>query len=162
MSPIMRRPVDPAPSTTSSEPTPEAVFEAIHTVMHRYRAYQYRVLRDGSHDMTHMDGKVLGYFARHPGSTQKDLAQHSGRDKGQLARLIGGLRDRGLLDARPDAADRRNVLLQLTPAGRTVHQALDRQARKLAAQAVATLDEAERRQLYALLQKVDANLGGDA
>ena len=157
----MRRPVAPAPSTTPAEPSPEALFEAIHTVMHRYRANQYRVLRDGGHDLTHMDGKVLGYFARHPGATQKDLAQQSGRDKGQLARLIGGLRERGLLDARPDPADRRNVLLQLTPAGRDVHQALDRQARKLATLAVADLDAHDRRQLYALLLKVDANLGGD-
>jgi hypothetical protein len=35
-----------------------------------------------------MEGKVLGFFARHPGATQRDLAQHSGRDKAQLARLI--------------------------------------------------------------------------
>ena len=158
----MPRPAPPDPSAPAADATPEDVFEAIHTVMHRYRASQYRGLRDGPHDLTHMDGKVLGYFAQHPGATQKDLALHSGRDKGQLARLIGGLRERGLLDARPDEADRRNVLLQLTPAGRNVHQALARQARQLAAQGVATLDAADRGRLLRLLRKVDANLQDDA
>jgi hypothetical protein len=34
-----------------------------------------------------MEGKVLGFFARHPGATQRDLAQHSGRDKAAVATL---------------------------------------------------------------------------
>jgi DNA-binding MarR family transcriptional regulator len=50
-----------------------------------------------------MEGKVLGYFCRHPGNTQSDLAQHSGRDKAQLTRLIARLKEAGLLEARADA-----------------------------------------------------------
>ena len=129
------------------------VLELVHTVMHRYRSQQYRFLRDGPHDITHMDGKVLGFFARHPGATQKDLAQHSGRDKAQLARLIKGLRDRGLLAAEADEADRRNVRLSLTADGRAVQRALQQQARKLGAAAVAGLSTAEQQQLSALLRR---------
>ena len=140
-------------------PSAEDVFEAVHSVMHRYRSEQYLALRGTPDALTHMDGKVLGYFARHPGDTQKDLATHTGRDKGQLARLIGGLRDRGLLDARADEADRRNVKLQLTAEGRRVQQALHRRARKLSEKALASLDAEERRQLVELLRKVGANLG---
>lgn len=136
----------------------EDVFEAVHSVMHRYRSAQYRALRDGTDDLTHMDGKVLAFFAHRPDATQKDLVEHSGRDKGQLARLIGGLRERGLLDARPDAADRRHVRLSLTTDGRSVLQALQRRARKLSEQAVADMGADERRQLVALLLKVRANL----
>ena len=55
------------------------VLDLVHTVMHQYRSQQYRVLRDGPHDITHMDSKVLGYFGRHSGATQSDLAQHTGR-----------------------------------------------------------------------------------
>jgi len=76
-----------------------------------------------------MDGKVLGYFGRHPGATQKDLAQHSGRDKAQLARPIKGLRDRGLLSAVADDADRRSVRLSLTADGRALQRTLQQQAR---------------------------------
>jgi DNA-binding MarR family transcriptional regulator len=152
----MRKSVDTVNQVTQSPDVD--VLELVHSVMHSYRSQQYRFLRDGPHDITHMDGKVLGFFARHAGATQKDLAQHSGRDKAQLARLIKGLRDQGLLAAEADAADRRNVRLSLTPAGQAVQRALQQQARRLSARAVAGLSAAEQRQLLALLQRVSGNL----
>lgn len=137
------------------------VLELIHTVMHQYRGQQYQVLRDGPHDITHMESKVLGYFGRHPGATQSELAQHSGRDKAQLARLIKGLRERGLLDAQADEADRRSVALSLTADGQAVLRTLQQQARKLNARAVSGFSAAEQRQLLALLQRVTDNLDAD-
>lgn len=139
----------------------EDVLELVHAVMHDYRSLQYRVLRDGPHDITHMDAKVLGFFSRHPGATQSDLAQHSGRDKAQLARLIKGLRERGLLDAVADTDDRRNVRITLTDGGRAVQKVLKTQARRLGARAIAGLDPAEHAQLVALLARVKDNLARD-
>lgn len=152
---------DKVDNVNRSAGTPDDVLELVHAVMHAYRSLQYRVLRDGPHDITHMDAKVLGFFSRHPGATQSDLALHSGRDKAQLARLIKGLREQGLLDGRPDADDRRNVRLALTDDGRAVQKALTAQARKLSARAVAGFDPAERAQLVALLARVKDNLGKD-
>jgi DNA-binding MarR family transcriptional regulator len=134
------------------------VLEAIHTVMHQLRSLQYRVLRDGPHQVTHMESKVLGYFGRQPGATQSDLALHSGRDKAQLARLIKGLRDRGLLVALADTADRRQVRLSLSEAGHAVQRALQQQAKRLAAGAVTGLSAGEHQQLLALLRRVQGNL----
>ncbi|MDM0115477.1 MarR family transcriptional regulator [Variovorax sp. J22R133] len=152
----MRKPID---NVNHKDVAPEnEVLDLIHAVMHQYRSQQYRVLRDGPHDVTHMDSKVLGFFGRHPGATQSDLAQHSGRDKAQLARLIKGLRDRALLEATVDEGDRRNVRLTLTPEGAAIQRTLQRQARKLSAQAVDGLSDAERAQLVALLGKVNDNL----
>ena len=54
--------------------SPAAVFEAIHAIMHLFRAEQYRVLRDGPHDLTHMEGKLMGFFAENPGATLRDTA----------------------------------------------------------------------------------------
>jgi DNA-binding MarR family transcriptional regulator len=139
---------------------PDDVLEAIHGVMHMYRAQQYRALRD--EPVTHMEGKALGFFARHPGATQSELVAHSGRDKGQLARLVGSLRERGLLEARADEADRRSQRLHLTAEGEAVQQVLRRQARRLAAVAVKGLDERERQQLLALLERVRANIADEA
>lgn len=136
----------------------DVVLEAIHGVMHRFRALQYQVLRDGPHDVTHMDSKVMGFFARCPGATLSDLAQHSGRDKAQLARLVKGLRERGLLDAESDPIDRRSVHLRLSEAGRKVHHSLRAQARALGARAVVGIEPAERAQLVALLGRLEANL----
>lgn len=141
---------------------PEDVLELVHAVMHLYRARQYRVLREGPHDLTHMEGKVLGFFARHPGATLSELVAHTGRDKGQLARLVGGLKERGLLEARTDEADRRSVRLALSAEGQGVHQALRRQSNRLSAAAVAGLSLDERQQLLALLHKLHAQLDAAA
>ena len=143
------------------EATDDDVLELVHTLMHQYRSQQYRALRDGPHAITHMDSKVLGFFGRRPGATQSDLAQHSGRDKAQLARLIKGLRDRGLLAAEADPIDRRNLRLTLTADGVGVQRALQLQARRLGARAVAGLGAAEREQLRALLKRVSANLDAE-
>ena len=134
------------------------VLELVHAVMHSYRSLQYRFLRDGPHDITHMDGKVLGYFAHHAGATQSDLALHSGRDKAQLARLVKGLRDRGLLTAKTDDADRRNVRISITADGQAVQRALQLQGKRLSAKAASGMSASERQQLRALLRKVKANL----
>jgi len=139
-------------------PTDSDVLELVHRLMHEYRSLQYRQLRDGPHEITHMEGKVLWFFSRHPGATQKDLAQHSGRDKAQMARLIAGLRERGLLMAEVDEADRRNVKLSLSAAGQSVHRGLQQQGKRLSAKAVSGLSAAERQQLAALLQRVRDNL----
>jgi len=156
MSPIMRKNNDIVNHMRNAPD--DDILELVHALMHDYRSLQYRFLRDGPHDITHMDGKVLGFFGRHPGATQSDLAQHSGRDKAQLARLIKGLRDRGLLAAEVDQDDRRNVRLSLTDAGQAIQRTLRQQARRLSAQAVSGLSAAEREQLLTLLRRVKGNL----
>jgi DNA-binding MarR family transcriptional regulator len=134
------------------------VLELVHTVMHLYRSQQFKLLRDADQGITHMESKVLGFFARHPTATQSDLVAHSGRDKGQLARLINGLKDRGLLEAHVDDADRRSVRLQLTTAGKAANQELRRQARRLSTVATKGFAEVDRAQLLALLNRVRDNL----
>lgn len=152
--------VNHSPDEAKAGPCPDRddVLELVHRVMHQYRSQQYQALRDGPHDITHMESKVLGYFGRHPGATQSELAGDTGRDKAQLARLIKGLRERGLLDGEPDEADRRHVRLSVTAAGRAVLASLRQQAERLSAKAVAGLLAAERAQLLALLQRVKRNL----
>ena len=136
----------------------DAVIELVHAVMHEFRSQQYRAIDDAERAITHMEGKVLGFFGRHAGATQSDLAQHSGRDKAQLARLIKGLRERELLSGEADAADRRNVRLQLTEAGQAMLRTLRRQGRQLEARAVVGLSADERAQLADLLRRVRRNL----
>jgi DNA-binding MarR family transcriptional regulator len=156
VSPIVQESIDNV--NQSPKPAEDGVLDLIHTVMHLYRSKQYQVLRDGPHDLTHMESKVLGYFQRHPGATQSDCARHSGRDKAQLARLITSLRERGLLDGEPDAADRRNIRLALTASGDAIQQVLARQAQRLNAHAVEGLTAAENQTLLSLLQRVKQNL----
>ena len=160
----MRKTIDNVnqPAARPSSSAGDEVLELVHTVMHQLRSQQYQALRDGPVELTHMESKVLGYFGREPGATQSDLVQHSGRDKAQLARLIKGLRERGLLEAEADEADRRNLRLRLTADGQGLLRALQQRTRKLNAQAVAGLSATEREQLRALLQRLRDNLGRDA
>lgn len=134
------------------------VLELIHTIMHQYRSQQYRLLRDGPHDITHMEGKVLLYFGNHPGATQSDLSAHSGRDKAQLARLVKGLRDRELLAARSNPDDRRNVHLALTAQGEALQKSLIQQGKRLGAVAVEGFAAEEREQLRDLLKRMSRSL----
>lgn len=141
-----------------AESEDDDVLELVHRVMHDYRSLQYRSLRDGPHDITHMEAKVLGFFGRQPGATQSDLAQHSGRDKAQLARLIKGLRERGLLTAEVDETDRRNVRLSLSTGGQALQRDLRRRTKRISAKAVTGLDPAERMNLISLLRRLQKNL----
>ena len=152
----MRKLVDKVNQTKPAQD--EAVLDLVHTVMHQYRSQQYQVLRDGPHDITHMESKVLGYFGRYPGATQSQLAEHSGRDKAQLTRLIKGLRERALLAGVADEADRRSVSLSLTSDGQALLRTLRQQAKRLNAKAVEGFNAAEQKQLGALLMRVQKNL----
>jgi DNA-binding MarR family transcriptional regulator len=134
------------------------VLEAVHALMHAVRHRQQALLQQGGVAMTHVEAKVLGFFSRQPGATQRELALHSGRDKGQLARLVGGLRERGLLQGEEDPADRRAVRLRLTDEGAAALQATQRALRRLGTLAVAGLSADEQAQLLALLARVRDNV----
>ncbi len=150
--------VGSAPAAASKTSPAEAVIELVHDVMHQFRARQYQVLRDGAHDVTHMESKVMGFFSHHPDATLSELVAHSGRDKAQLAKLVKGLRERELLLGEPDPDDRRNVRLRLSDAGRAVQRALRAEAHALNTRAVEGLDAGEQAQLIALLARLKSNL----
>ncbi|MRW93543.1 MarR family transcriptional regulator [Duganella sp. FT80W] len=129
--------------------------------MHLYRARQLRGLRDNAHELTHMEYKAMGFFHRHPGATQGDLVNHSGRDKAQLARLLKNLRDQGLLDASPDPADRRITRLALSTQGQQVFHSLNALGQQTSHAAVAGMSSEQLQQLQTLLQLIRANLEAD-
>ncbi|WP_229215419.1 MarR family winged helix-turn-helix transcriptional regulator [Duganella sp. CY15W] len=139
----------------------EQVFDAIHSIMHLYRARQLRGLRDTPHEITHMEYKALGFFSRHPGATQGDLVAHSGRDKAQLARLLKGLRDKELLDAAADQADRRITRLTLSAQGQKIFNSLNQLGTQASGAAVDGMSAAQLTQLQTLLQQIRDNLEAD-
>ena len=152
----MKKLIDSVNKFSKNELPGEDVFEAMHAVMHLYRSEQYRTRKSGG--LAQMEGKVLRFFARNPGSTLKELGANFIRDKGQLGRLIGGLKERGLLEGKTDEADRRTIRLQLTIEGRSVQQALRRRTRRLAEKAVADIGFEDRQTLLKFLNKVAENI----
>src|SRR4051794_28651834 len=66
---------------------------------------------------------ALSHVARSPAGTQLELAQAIGYDKTRLIGLLDGLERDGLVDRRPDPADRRARTVAITAAGRARHRA---------------------------------------
>ena len=134
------------------------MFEALHDVLHLYKARRQQAIAASGQPLSHMEAKVIAFFGRRPGATLSDLVAHSGRDKSQLARLIAGLRERGLVEAHEDEADRRSVRLRLTPAAQAMHHAMRQELRKVKRVATGTLTEPEYAKLLELLGRVRAQL----
>ncbi|MCB6184856.1 MarR family transcriptional regulator [Leeia sp. TBRC 13508] len=136
----------------------ERCMDHIHSIMHLYRSKQYALLKDQAFELSHMEFKALNYFWYHPNTTQKDLVKHSGRDKSQLARLITGLKDKGLVLTTTDPEDRRVVRISLSPEGEQIHEEVKQLGKSLSMQAVAGLSVQESQTLQQLLSKIRSNL----
>jgi DNA-binding MarR family transcriptional regulator len=161
MSSIMNDNVDKV-NHNPADPADE-LFDAIHALMHVFRSRQHRALRDdGPADLTHQEFKVLMFFARRPGATQADLITRSGQDKGQIARLVASLRERGLLEASADANDRRVQRLAPTAAGRKLQATLRARGREVAESSLQGISVQERRKMLGWLQQMRSNLQDDA
>lgn len=142
-------PIDPSDSFQA-----EDVLEALHTFMHSYHSCLLRALRESPYDLTIMDVRVLKHIARYPGSTQKDLVAHSGKDKGQLARLITGLRKRELIKVQVDDKDRRSLHLYLTEVGQNIYAELFQQRQEIHKQVTRLLSATERQTMLELIEKL--------
>jgi DNA-binding MarR family transcriptional regulator len=81
------------------------------------------------------------------GATPRDVRARLGLDSGYVSRLIGSLRRDGLVEERPDPADRRTKRLCLTAAGRAQMEELDRISDGLAASVLDPLSEEQRARL---------------
>jgi DNA-binding MarR family transcriptional regulator len=139
--------------------TPDAdVLETIHDVMHRVRALQMKQFGADDLGLSAMEGKALGFFSRRPGATLSDLAEHAGRDRAQLTRLIASLKEKALLEARPDEKDGRVVRLFPSASAKAIHTKMQRRRRALAEKAVSGLTPDEQVQLVGLLGKLKAAL----
>lgn len=138
-----------------SEPSGSELFEQIHEVLFLFRSQVHQALREEPRGAAHMEMKVLGFFARRPGATQGDLVQHSGRDKGQVARLVKSVMERGLLQREPEGGRRGG--LTLTAEGQALQGQLQAERARLADQFAASLNAKERAQLSGLLRKLQTS-----
>ena len=76
--------------------------------------------------------------------TAKAIGAHSHMHKTKVSRAVGALEQRKLIVRRENSADRREVLLSLTPAGRTVYHDLAPSALEFARRLFETIDPADR------------------
>ncbi|WP_033375368.1 MarR family winged helix-turn-helix transcriptional regulator [Leeia oryzae] len=119
------------------------------------RAFQQRL--EGS-SLTLAQARALVYVSRHEGIRQVDLADMLEVQPITLARLIDQLANDGLVERRPDPADRRAYHLFLLPAASPHLTAIEQVAAAIRMDALKDLDEAEAEILMQSLKKMRDNL----
>lgn len=132
--------------------------EALVTRLSKIHRYLERILGDTArdHGISHGEFKVLvtlkgaGKQASTPGELSDKLLVSSGA----MTNRLDGLESAGLIRRDPDPADRRGVLVSLTPEGdELIERAVYQQARK-EQEALAVLDAREKAALDMLLRQV--------
>ncbi|WP_202879652.1 MarR family winged helix-turn-helix transcriptional regulator [Serinicoccus kebangsaanensis] len=93
-------------------------------------------------------------------ASQVELARQLAIDARNAGATVGRLRERGWLSSEADTADRRRVVLTLTPEGRRAWDGLQSELRGSHSDYFSVLDETERTELERLLNKLnDAHVG---
>ncbi len=104
-------------------------------------------------------GRPLGpsrlLFEVADGATVRELRDRLGLDSGYLSRLLRSLETDGLVEVRPDPADRRRRRVTLTRRGRTAWRRLDDRSEELAHTLVAPLSPRQRERLTEALATAD-------
>jgi DNA-binding MarR family transcriptional regulator len=137
---------------------PADIFEAMHELLHLFRARMREDLDTLGTELTPNEVRVLMFVGRHPGRTQKDLVDHSHMDKAQLARMLAPLQEQGWLDREPDARDRRVRCLRLSAQGQALFDRLRQSRQALAARLLKDWEPAAQQQLMQLLERAKASV----
>lgn len=130
----------------------------MHDLMHTYRAHMVRAMASVHPELTLNEVRALSFVGRHPGATQKELVQHSGADKAQVARMVGMLEDKGWLERVPNAQDKRSRCLALSEQGEAVFKAMRASRQAVSASLLKSCDAQTQAQLLALLEQVRSDL----
>lgn len=134
---------------------PADVFDAMHDLMH---AYRHRMRAAMQTELTPNEMRALLFVGRHPMRTQKDLVEHSGTDKAQIARMLNTLEEKGWLERLPHAQDARSRCLALSPAGQAVFERMGERRRGITVQMLQGFSEDEQLLLQGLLERMLGNL----
>ena len=137
------------------DPEVEGIVDRIQGLNRRFK----RAMNDtlGEFKLDHAEYKLLGFLNRQ-GETYRSspgkLARVMELSSGAMTNRLDRMEDAGLLRRLPDPADRRGVLVELTPEGKRLYEdAIGVQARKEELIASA-LSVTEKKQLNALLRRL--------
>jgi DNA-binding MarR family transcriptional regulator len=125
---------------------------------YRLRLAQQAVFRDFAAQVGELSpgrAGMLLLIEANPGVTQGRLAEAVRLDRSTMVGVVDVLEERGLIERRR-GRDRRTNGLWLTRAGRSLAMRLRRRIARHERHVAARLDEAERAQLLALLEKLSA------
>jgi DNA-binding MarR family transcriptional regulator len=105
-------------------------------------------------DLTRHEWRVLAALGINRQMAAKDIADYSTLDKMSVSRAVAALESKAYLTREEDPADRRNKILRLTPAGRSLYQEIVPLARARERHILEALTAAERTALDVIMKKL--------
>ncbi|MFI5767597.1 MarR family winged helix-turn-helix transcriptional regulator [Streptomyces sp. NPDC051658] len=145
-------------ATTRTDPLALEVVELIGTVVARY--YEEYDEAAAAHSLTGAQARVLGLLALEPMPMRK-IAQKLKCEPSNVTGIVDRLETRGLVERRPDPADRRVKLAAPTELGTRTAQQL-RDSLTFAREPLAELSEGDRTMLRDLLRRMLGEPGPSA
>jgi DNA-binding MarR family transcriptional regulator len=107
-----------------------------------------------AHDLSMWGYVVLNALDRSPVRTQTALAEAIGADKTRIIGTLDELQQRGYIERRADPDDRRVRLLEITPAGRAVKNAVQSDIQRGEERWLAELSAGERKVFLRVLERL--------
>lgn len=101
--------------------------------------------------------RLIAVLAEQDRATPLSLRTATRMDKIAVSRAAAALLERGLIASRPNPEDGRSHYLSLTSEGRALYQEVAPLALKIEAELMTTFTDPERRQLEALLRKLEGS-----
>jgi DNA-binding MarR family transcriptional regulator len=167
--------VSPSPITagpragadTSSAPTdaPGGRLDLEHFLPYRLSVLSNRISQDIARAYAERFGlaitewRVLAVLGGYPGLSAGGVAERTAMDKVAVSRALARLIARGLVVREVHGDDRRRAVLALSAEGNRIHAEVAPMALAYERELLAPLDEDERRQLAALVERLGARFG---
>lgn len=117
-----------------------------------------REMAAAGHDLTYSQFMTIKHLAVDSSAGVTELARLAQVNPGAMTRLLDKLEARGLLRRIADPSDRRALHIVLTDAGQAIWSDIQHCGERVRARAMRGLDDAEREQLFRLLNQVLQNL----
>ena len=105
-------------------------------------------------ELTRDEWRVLAMLAGAGEMKSSELGARTTLDKMQVSRAVTGMEQAGLVQREPHAADRRNLVVRLTPAGRALYRRIVPMAEARERFLLEALEPAERAAFDAALDKI--------
>ena len=152
--------------SSSPERSKDPVFGAPVVVLERFLPYRLNVLASLTSQalaqiyevrfgLTIPAWRVVATLGQYGFRTARDIAAHGVMHKSTVSRAVSQLEGRGLVRRKANRDDRREELLELTEAGRTVYEAVVPEALAFEERLLSVLTSAEHGALIGVLDKLD-------
>lgn len=132
------------------------LIRAREAVMQRFRPHLRR------YDITEQQWRILRVLAEQKRADMLDLSLKCCIQPPSLSRTIPLLASRGLVCRRPDAADQRRIVVELTPEGRALFRKMARESSQIAATLEDEIGVARLNEIYRILADLTSLTGRES